>query len=114
MDSILYSVRKKLPGISECEEFDDEIIDDINTSLRRLNELGIGKTGFNITGPDETWSDFCGEYVNNLSQIKTYVHMKVRLMFDPPSTSYLLTHMKNELNEMEWLLESDANSLYNY
>lgn len=113
MDSILRNVRKKVCGNSDCDCFDEELIDDINACLRRLNELGIGILNFNVTGDNETWEDFCGEYYEYLTQIKRYVHLKVRLMFDPPNASYLITHMEKEINEIEWNLESDIESLYN-
>lgn len=105
MNSILTSI-KKLLGIDESyEHFDTDIIIHINSVLAILTQLGVGpSTGFSITGKTETWSDFIGSNSANLENVKSYVYMKVRLMFDPPSTAALIDSMNRLINELEWRL----------
>lgn len=105
MDSILTSI-KKLLGIDESyEHFDADIIIHINSVLAILTQLGVGPSiGFSITGKTETWSDFIGSDVVNLENVKSYVYMKVRLMFDPPSSSSVMDSMNRLTNELEWRL----------
>lgn len=112
MDSILTSI-KKLLGIDESyEHFDADITIHINSVLAILTQLGVGpSTGFNITGKTETWSDFIGSNVVNLENVKSYVYMKVRLMFDPPSTAALIDSMNRLVNELEWRLNVAVETL---
>lgn len=103
-DSILLSI-KKLLGIGEdYEYFDEDIIMHINSVLMILNQLGIGpEAGFSISDESSTWGDFT-ENMGFLEALKTYVYMRVRLMFDPPSSSFVLTSFENQIKELEWRL----------
>jgi hypothetical protein len=104
MESILTSV-KKLIGIEESyEHFDQDIIIYINSAFANLNQLGVGPTeGFNVESKTETWSDFIGER-KDLESIKSYVYLKVRLIFDPPQMGYLVDAIKDQIKEIEWRL----------
>ena len=108
MDSILTSI-KKLLGIDETyEHFDGDIIIFINSALMSLNQLGIGpSTGFTISGKEDLWSDFIG-IRKDLESVKTYVYLKTRLTFDPPQNSFLVEAIKNQLTELEWRLNTQA------
>lgn len=104
MESILTST-KKLLGLDEnYSQFDPEIIMDINSVFMILNQLGVGPAEpFIITSDAETWSEFS----NNITQIqlvKTYMYLKVRLMFDPPTSSLTQTSIENQIKEYEWRL----------
>lgn len=103
-ESILLSV-KKLLGITEDEVvFDTDIIIHINSVFMVLNQLGVGpEEPFNIQGVEETWGDFDGSN-NNLAGIKTYVYLKVRLIFDPPTIGSLVSSMESQIAEFEWRL----------
>ena len=102
-DSILKSIRKLIGGIDADEgPFDADLIIHINTVLQTLNQLGCGKENFEITGNDETWSDFLGSPTITLNWVKTYVYLKVRLYFDPPSSGTLMQAMKEQADELEW------------
>ena len=85
-DSILNSVKKQLgPGV-EYEHFDPEIIMDINSVFTILTQLGVGpKSGYRITGEDETWDDFFNSFSPdedlNLELVKSYVYLKVKLIY---------------------------------
>lgn len=102
MDSILISVKKML-GIDEgCDHFDADIIMHINSVLAILNQLGVGPpTGFFIMDSGQKWSDFIPDQTN-IEFIKTYVFMKVKLIFDPPQMSALIDAMNKTISELEW------------
>jgi hypothetical protein len=101
---ILVSVKKVL-GLPEIDtSFDVDIIMHINSALARLNQLGIGPVeGFMIEDDTSTWDAFLGDRPL-LNQVKTYVYMAVRLLFDPPGSGYALTSMKEQIDKYEWLL----------
>jgi hypothetical protein len=101
-ESILISI-KKLLGISkDCEDFDTDIIIHINTVLMQLNQLGIGEEGFQIENNQDAWEDFVK--TDKLSAIKTYVYLKVKLLFDPPINSSIIESIKENIKELEWRL----------
>ena len=104
MESILTSIKKLLGIDEEYTHFDTDIIIHINSVLMTLNQLGIGPVdGFSITDDTETWGDFL-EDVTILEAVKTYVLVKVRMMFDPPTSSVVLQAFERIANEMEWRL----------
>lgn len=105
MESILTSI-KKLLGIEEdYEHFDVDIITHINSVFMILNQLGIGPNeGFVIEDKNAKWSDYLPVAdLARLSAIKTFIHLKVRLLFDPPASS-VAEHINKQLNELEWRL----------
>lgn len=103
MDSILQSI-KKLVGIpAEHTHFDDMLIMYINSTFMVLRQLGVGPPeGFTIYGADESWDEYFGEGVPDSEGVKTYVGMKVKLLFDPPLSSAALEATKQQVAEMEW------------
>lgn len=108
MDSILTSI-KKLLGISEdYKEFDTDIIIHINTAFSKLNQLGVGpEEGFSIKDKTSVWTEFLAD-AKNLESVKTYVYLIVRLVFDPPQSSAVMTSMENTINQLEWRLNVAA------
>lgn len=108
MDSILTSIKKALGIEREYDHFDPEIIMAINTVLMTLNQVGVGpEDGYFITGDEESWKVYLEDSMK-LEAVKTYVYLKVRLIFDPPANSYLLESIKNQINELEWRLNVKA------
>ena len=104
MDSILTSIKKLLGIAEEYTQFDVDIIKHINTVFMILTQMGVGPPeGFSITGVYETWDDFLSGSTN-LEGVKTYVYMKVQLMFDPPTSSAKLDSANRVINELEWRL----------
>ena len=104
MDSILTSIKKLLGITEEYENFDQDIIMHINSAFMILNQLGVGpKRGFSISDKSSTWDEFIPER-SNLEAVKTYVHLKVKLMFDPPLSSTVIEAIKSQINELEWRL----------
>ena len=104
MDSILTSIKKLLGIAEEYTQFDVDIIKHINTVFMILTKMGVGPPeGFSITGVYETWDDFLSGSTN-LEGVKTYVYMKVQLMFDPPTSSAKLDSANRIISELEWRL----------
>lgn len=111
--SILLSVKKMLGITEDYEQFDVDIIIHINSVLMVLNQLGVGPDeGFAITGPQEVWTDFMGD-ATDLEAVKSYVYMKVKMLFDPPMTSSMADAMNRLISELEWRICShvDARSI---
>lgn len=105
MDSILNSVKKSLGLAESYDAFDADVIMHINTAFVTLNQLGLGPDeGFMIEDDSEEWEDFT-DGVINLNAIKTYLYLRVRLLFDPPSTSYHIAAMKEQIEELEYRLK---------
>lgn len=105
INSILDSVKKKLGMDPDTmKEFDPDIIDAINMALNTLTQVGIGPSeGFVISGKNKKWSDFIGDD-SRLNMVRTYVFTQVRLVFDPPQNSYLVTALKEKSEELLWRL----------
>jgi len=106
--SILTSIKKLLGPDETDTSFDTDIIIHINTALFRLNQLGVGPSeGFSIQDKTKMWEDFVGEK-KDLEAIKTYVYLKVRLVFDPPQMGYLVDAIKDQIKELEVTLNWQA------
>lgn len=104
MESILTSI-KKLLGIGEdYTHFDTDLIMHINSVLSILTQLGVGpSSGFSITDKYAVWKDFIGD-ATKLEMVKSYVHLKVKLLFDPPQSSSVMEAMNRMISEFEWRL----------
>lgn len=102
MDSILVSIKKML-GISEdVKIFDADIIIHINSVFMILNQLGVGPSkGFSITDETSTWSEFIPNE-SSIEAVKSYVYLKVRLLFDPPTSSAAIESYNKMIAEFEW------------
>jgi len=107
-DSILDSVKHML---GSCDDyFDSDLITFINGVFSTLMQLGVGpKTGFAISGPNETWSSYT-KNKPELDIVKTFVYTKVRLRFDPPQSSSVIQLMQQDASELEWRLNVAADS----
>lgn len=104
-NSILVSTKKALGLEKEYTIFDVELISYINGVFADLSQLGIGPAeGYAITNHEETWDAFFEDV--NLNQIKPYVTLKVKMMFDPPGTSFHITAMQEQIREMEYRLNT--------
>ena len=105
MTSILNSMKKLLGLAEDYTAFDADLIIHINSFLGVLNQLGVGATNFRITGPSETWDDFLSDSAPGLlDDCKTYLYIRVRLVFDPPSSSVVTEALKETMRELEWRL----------
>ena len=112
-ESILQTVKKGL-GVPEWDDgFDTELIMHINTALMILTQLGVGPTGgVFVTSVEDTWASII-EGSFELEMVKTYVTMRVKLIFDPPSSSFVLESIKNQLAEFEWRLNVQVEGAFN-
>jgi len=104
MDSILTSIKKLIGIVEEDTTFDIDIIIAINSAFTVLNQLGVGpEKGFTISDDMATWDEFLPEG-QQLELVKTYIYLKVKLIFDPPSSSTVLEAFQRQVNEYEWRL----------
>jgi hypothetical protein len=106
MDTSILNSTKKILGISSDDEsFDPDVITHINTAFSILNDLGVGPIGgYFIVDESDDWSDLGVTSVPMLSLIKTCVYLRVRLLFDPPASSWVLSAMTQQIQEHEWRL----------
>ena len=112
-ESILATIKEMIGPSVDYSAFDTDLIVNINTAFTVLNQLGVGPvSGFKITGEDERWSDFLGEDVLNLEAVKTYIYLKVRMAFDPPSTGAMVDAYKEMIKEYEWRLNVQVDTQY--
>ena len=104
MESILTSVKKMLGITEEYKHFDMDIVMHINSVFMTLNQLGVGPNkGFFIEDETATWADFLGD-PTSLQIVKSYMFLKVRMLFDPPASSVVMECMKQQANEFEFRL----------
>ena len=104
MDSILTSVKKLLGIAEEYTQFDDDIIMHINTVFLNLTQLGVGpEEGFTIEDDSAIWEDFIEDNMQ-LQAVKSYMYLKVKLLFDPPLSTSVVESMNRMIAELEWRL----------
>ncbi len=102
--SILISTKKILGVAANYTAFDLDIITHINSALSTLDQLGVGPVlGFAIEDDTALWSDLAIPQ-NQLSMVRTYIFIKTRMLFDPPTTSFLIEAMDKQIREHEWRL----------
>jgi len=104
--SILASTKKILGIAPEYLVYDEQVITHINSAFSILDQLDLGQTpGFTIQGYDETWFDYTTD-TNRINQIKNFIFLKTRLLFDPPTTSFALTALEKQVDEVQWRLSA--------
>lgn len=100
-ESILISIKKML-GIDEnYDAFDVDIMAHINTALMIAFQFGVGRQ-FSISGEEETWRDYLRDDETHLTGIQTYVYERVKLVFDPPTSSVAADAAKDMAAELEF------------
>ncbi|MET0786851.1 MAG: hypothetical protein ABWY25_09110 [Paenisporosarcina sp.] len=103
-ESILKSTKKILGLAEDYTPFDLDVITHINAAFSILDQLGVGPVdGFSIYDDTAVWDDFVVP-PNQLHLVKTYIYLKVRYLFDPPTTSFLLEAANTQIKEYEWRL----------
>lgn len=111
-DSILESIRKLLIE-ADCKFFDSDLVMHINSILSVLNQLGVGpEDGFSILDEKPVWRDLLGDENKKLELVKTYVYLRVKMIFDPPTTSALIDSTNKIISEMEWRINAAADVAY--
>ena len=96
---------KKMLGIDEeYDHFDADVIFHINSALMTLNQLGVGpKDGFFVSTDEQTWEEYLGES-KKLESVKSYIYLRVKMLFDPPANATIVEAMKQQIAEFEWRL----------
>lgn len=108
-DSILTSIKKLLGIQSDYTHFDTDIVMCINTALSILTQLGVGPpSGFAIQDAGDTWIDFM-DNDPRFEMVKSFVHIRVKLMFDPPQNASLAEVYERTAKELEWRIQVTAN-----
>lgn len=103
-ESILDSIKKILGMPSDYDAFDKDLIIHINSIFGVLMQLGVGpKDGFTISDNSATWAEYLGES-KELEMVKSYIALKVRLIFDPPTVGAVMEATKEQIKEFEWRL----------
>ena len=101
---ILTSIKKMLGVAEDYTEFDEDIITHINSVFLNLTQLGVGpEEGFMIEGDTSVWEDFINDSIQ-LQAVKTYMYLKVKLLFDPPLSSSVTESFTRMIAELEWRL----------
>lgn len=111
MESILTSVKKQLGIAEEYEHFDVDLIMHINSVFMTLNQLGVGPSeGFRIEDKLNTWDEFIPSDDLKYEAVKSYIPLKVRLLFDPPDRSAVMEAYNRNISEFEFRLNVAAES----
>lgn len=110
MTESILNTTKTLLGIAISDTaFDAEIVTHINSAFMVLNQLGVGPADpFMIEDHTTEWSSFSVD-LPKMAAVKTYIFQKVRMMFDPPTLSFVLDALKNQINELEFRLAVQTN-----
>lgn len=113
-DSILLSTKKSLGLEPTMEAFDPDIIMCINSALNVLTQLGVGPVeGFSISSKEDTWDGFIGEEPR-LNMVKTYIYLKTKMVFDPPTIGGLMTSYQEQIKELEWRINVQVDPAYTF
>lgn len=108
MESILTSIKKLLGIEEEYEQFDPDIIMHINSVFTDLNQIGVGPPeGFYIEDSTSEWTSYIAE-PGALESVKSYIYLRVRLLFDPPTSSAVLESIQRQIDKLEWRLNVAA------
>ncbi len=107
MDSILNSVKAYLGIMEEDESFDSDLIIAINAVMFVLNQFGVGPSSpFIVEDSTQTWVDLLGE--DPIGLIRQYVGMRVKLIFDPPTSTYVSQALNEQIDELEWRIIAEV------
>ena len=102
-ESILNTIKKMLGIADDYTPFDQDIIVLINGAIMILRQLGVGpQTGFSISNAEATWGDYLGTDEILLASVKPYIYLKTKVVFDPPTSSFVLDAMQKQIDEYEW------------
>lgn len=113
MQSILNSTKKVLGIPLDVDVFDLDVIMHINSVFSTLHHLGIGPIdGYQILDESNVWDEFIPNDPK-YNAVKSYVYLRVRLLFDPPTTGYHVEAAKEQIKELEWRL-NNVREFYTY
>ena len=105
VESILNTIKQMLGILSDDISFDTDIIVAINTAFMVLNQLGVGgENVFEITDASAKWTDFLGADTTKFSGVKSFIYLKTKLAFDPPTVGHHLTAIESQIGELSYRL----------
>ena len=108
-DSILNTIKKMLGIADDYTPFDQDIIVLINGAIMILRQLGVGpQAGFSISNAETTWGDYLGTDEILLASVKPYIYLKTKVVFDPPTSSFVLDAMQKQIDEYEWRTNAEV------
>ena len=108
MERILTSIKKLIGIDAQYQHFDSDIIMHINSVFSDLHRLGVGPSeAFRIEDDTSTWSDFLSDSTK-FEIVKSYIYLRVRLLFDPPASSVVVESMNRQIDKWEWMLVADT------
>ena len=111
-NSILVDIKKYCHIASDDDSFDDELILYLNGLFRRLYTLGIGTGNFDISDDTTTWADLLtSEEEKKLHDVKNYIGLRARKIFDPPTSGIQMQALEEEIKEAGWILNVEADYL---
>ena len=110
MDSILDSVKSYCGLLPDDTAFDSDILMAINAIMVVLNQLGVGpENPLVVEDSSQEWTDLLGE--NPIGGVREYVNMRVRMLFDPPSNTYVMQALKDQIDQFEWRIIAEVDKV---
>lgn len=110
MDSILDSVKSYLGIATDDSAFDSDILMAINAVMVVLNQFGIGpESPYVVDGSSQTWTNLLGD--KPIGGVREYVNMRVRMLFDPPTSPYVKQALEDQKNEFEWRILAEVDKI---
>lgn len=101
-DSVLSSTKQMLGISPEDTSFDVNVIMSINAALTILMDLGLTEVEDQIVTSDKmTWDELLGGRTD-IEYVKTYIYQKVKMIFDPPTSTAAIDAMQRSISELEW------------
>ena len=111
--SILTSIKKMLGIDASCTDFDEDILMHINTVIMILRQMAVGpQEGYSISSATETWADYLGQNSALLPAVKSYIYLKVKMLFDPPQSNAVIESITQMIAELEWRLNADTDPAF--
>lgn len=105
-NSILDSTKKLLSIPLESDYFDHDVLTYINSAFSTLKQLGAKiPSDFYVSDSTSNWDDIGGN-PDVIPHIRSYVYLKVRMIFDPP-TGGVKEAYDNQIKELEWRINSE-------
>ena len=107
MSDIITDVKQMVGASIYDNSFDVNIVIAINSALAVLSDIGISEVDDTCLNVDDVmkWDELL-KGRTDIEYIKSYIHLKVKMLFDPPSSSALLDAYNRQIAEFEWRLST--------
>lgn len=111
--SILLSIKKAIVGPPEYTPFDAELIAHINSQIANLYQLGLDSAkSIVVDGADQLWTDLIPAGDSRLQFVRTYVYARVKMIFDPPTSTAQMQALKDAAAEAEFRISTAVDKPY--